>query len=910
MCGREREWEAVRGMLDAAAEGRPGILLVDGGPGTGKSLLLGKAVRMASARDFSLAAGGALELGQLTPVEPLLSALGGSLSAGDGTGHMWLVEEMRATLEKRAGIRPVLVCLDDLQWADPVTFTALRTLSWQLACYPVAWLLARRTGPAGGDAGRLFDLMERDGARRIALAPLDDDALAEIVIDTLGARPDPGLESLMAGTGGNPLLLTELLAGLRDEGTVRISRGRARLASARLPERVQVVVRHRLDEVLPRTRHLLTVAAVMGRSFSPEDLAEVLGTTPAAFLPELEEALSAGLLTATADEPAFRHDLVRRVVCESLPAPVRQALHRQIGETLIGRGGSAMSAASHLLESVRAGDARSLNALDRAVAGVLASSPHAAADLAVRALDLTGQAEIARAGRSLTAVRTLTAAGRLDEAAELAGAALTRPLPAASSARLRCLLSETLHMLGRAAEAEAEAEAVLADPCLPDGLHDDAELALLNAQTGAGDAARVRERAEAIVSAAGERDGALVSGAYTALALAEWDAGRLAEGLELAREAVRRAKPAGVRGLHPRLVLASLLTDVRLLDEARTMLASAGADAAASGHLTRVAGPAIVRARLRFAAGRFKDAVAEAEECLSAAGEPGPHLLTSSALSALAAATLRAGDLNAARHCVERDRSSHCGSPYAQAQAALVAAQVTAAREGPGAVADTLARLCDELPEHCQALIGDPATAAWLVRTALALDDRPRAEAVVAAAERLARDNPGLRATVAAAAHARGLLDEDPKALERAATEHADAWARASAAEDLGVLAAARRPAGARQRAVARLDTALSGYDAIGAARDAARVRRRLRRLGVRRRHWNQGDRPVSGWASLTDTERSVSDLVAQGLTNRQVADQLYMSVHTVAFHLRHVFRKLEVGSRVELTRLTLQKPA
>ncbi|MFB9840692.1 LuxR family transcriptional regulator, partial [Actinoallomurus acaciae] len=109
---------------------------------------------------------------------------------------------------------------------------------------------------------------------------------------------------------------------------------------------------------------------------------------------------------------------------------------------------------------------------------------------------------------------------------------------------------------------------------------------------------------------------------------------------------------------------------------------------------------------------------------------------------------------------------------------------------------------------------------------------------------------------------------------------------------------------------VAAFDAGLSAYETMGAGRDAARVRRRLRRLGVRRRHWSNTDRPVSGWASLTDTERTVSELVAQGLTNRQVADQLFMSAHTVAFHLRHVFRKLNIGSRVELTRLTLQRSA
>ena len=88
-----------------------------------------------------------------------------------------------------------------------------------------------------------------------------------------------------------------------------------------------------------------------------------------------------------------------------------------------------------------------------------------------------------------------------------------------------------------------------------------------------------------------------------------------------------------------------------------------------------------------------------------------------------------------------------------------------------------------------------------------------------------------------------------------------------------------------------------------------ARVRRRLRKLGVRRRYWTQAaDRPVAGWKSLTDTERTASELVAQGLNNQQVADRMYVSVHTVAFHMRQIFRKLNIGSRVELARIVIQQ--
>jgi DNA-binding CsgD family transcriptional regulator len=87
----------------------------------------------------------------------------------------------------------------------------------------------------------------------------------------------------------------------------------------------------------------------------------------------------------------------------------------------------------------------------------------------------------------------------------------------------------------------------------------------------------------------------------------------------------------------------------------------------------------------------------------------------------------------------------------------------------------------------------------------------------------------------------------------------------------------------------------------------AARTRRRLRRLGVRRRHWASEQRPAAGWASLTDIEQATARLVAEGLTNQRIADQLFSSTHTVAFHLRQVFCKLDIRSRVDLARIALE---
>jgi DNA-binding CsgD family transcriptional regulator len=86
------------------------------------------------------------------------------------------------------------------------------------------------------------------------------------------------------------------------------------------------------------------------------------------------------------------------------------------------------------------------------------------------------------------------------------------------------------------------------------------------------------------------------------------------------------------------------------------------------------------------------------------------------------------------------------------------------------------------------------------------------------------------------------------------------------------------------------------------------RTRRRLRRLGVRRPHWASEQRPAAGWASLTHIEQATARLVAEGLTNKRIADQMFISTHTVAFHLRQVFRKLDIRSRVDLARIALEQ--
>jgi DNA-binding CsgD family transcriptional regulator len=231
---------------------------------------------------------------------------------------------------------------------------------------------------------------------------------------------------------------------------------------------------------------------------------------------------------------------------------------------------------------------------------------------------------------------------------------------------------------------------------------------------------------------------------------------------------------------------------------------------------------------------------------------------------------------------------------------AMVGDSASGARERPAA---------GEVAPAVRALRGllfrDPALAVWLTRTALAAGDSELAASTACIAQALADSYPEFPALAAAAAHSRGLARYDPDRLAQAATLHPDPWARASAAEDLGVLHGRQADPDA---AIQRLREALAGYGQVGADRDQARVRQRLRRLGIRRRHWStRHDRPVTGWDSLTGTEQAVADLVALGLNNNEVAARMYISTHTVAHHLRQAFRKLSIGSRVELTRIVVE---
>jgi DNA-binding CsgD family transcriptional regulator len=915
MRGREREWQAVVSLLDNAKQGRSGVLLIQGQPGLGKSLLLTEAAGAAASSGFVVTAAAADKLTRFMPAGPMLAAIGNlpgetrpeadrnSLSGRSRS----LVRMMGQRLECRASSSPVLVCLDDLQWADTITLMALRLLPARLAAHPIAWILARSRGNCGSRAEVLSGLLASEGATVVDLPPLGDDAVADLIADAAGGEPDQLLLGLAAGAAGNPSLVTELIEGLIDEHAITVEAGRASLNHTVLPQRIQAVVRSRFDQLSGRARQLVETAAVLGRSFRLEDAAAMLGTSAAELLPAVDEALAAEVLVAIGDALTFRHEIYWQAITDRLTPPVRQALHCQFGDILLARG-AAFQAAPHLIAAARRDDPQSLARLDQARAAVLPVSPHSAANMAVRALELTTPADPERIARSACAAEALAAADRLGEADQVIRNVLAQPMSSLQQARLHCALASVLHRRGLDAQAGTEAERVLAEPDLPRGVRDRALIALLQARAGIGDNLRGAELASCIRESPGDHGRGVRVTALLALAVIRWDQGRMEESLELCHEAILLAarKPPDVRLTEARLTLASRLADIRRFGEAATLLQLVGERPAMLNDLEAAASPALVRARIDLAQGRLDDAVAEAETARRTADKRNAHAYRAHAFCVLATVALRRGDLSAASDLKPGPaHQQHLAALCRPVRIAVAVAQLAEARCGPIAAIPLLSETYEALGDHRSALISEPASMPWLVRVALAAGERELAERTAWVADDIARTNPGFATVSAAAEHARGILDSDPSRLGQARLLYEDSWLGASAAEDLGVLRILRDEPQAE--AVACLDDALDGYQRAGAARDTARVRRRLRRLGVRRRHWAAHQGPDAGWESLTDTERAISELVSHGLSNQEVADRKYVSVHTVAFHLRQVFRKLGISSRVELARIAVE---
>ncbi|TKA02936.1 helix-turn-helix transcriptional regulator [Actinacidiphila oryziradicis] len=344
------------------------------------------------------------------------------------------------------------------------------------------------------------------------------------------------------------------------------------------------------------------------------------------------------------------------------------------------------------------------------------------------------------------------------------------------------------------------------------------------------------------------------------------------------------------------LQLALLLTNLRRVDEARRLVRRAGevADDARVGGII-----SLVEARIALAVGDLGEA---AELCGAGLGIAQEHRLTPwiPVGNLVAAATaLRVGEVapmvqyaNALKEDVLFGRETFpWNSPI------WLILQTAVAERGRTAVVPLARELLESAGATRRLLLTEPAALAYLVRMMLAANEREVATVGTGYATALATRNPDIRAFSAGALHARGLLAGDVGMLSRAAAGYTDPWARASAHEDSGtLLAEAGEPA---RQVTEYYELAMRAYAEAGALRDSSRVRSKVR--GFDRSAATGSFWPASRIPGLTDTEYAVAKLVSNGLTNAEVAGQMYLSRHTVAFHLRKIFQKVGARSRLEL---------
>jgi hypothetical protein len=903
--GRTAERDLLRSRMAAAArDGRGSVVVLSGAAGSGKSRLLHEArvvARNAGARLVSVAGD---PDARVIPHGPLLDAVQGGprplvspavledLPRGPEQGF-WLRRELRAHLEQAALRAPVLVCVDDLQWCDPATLRLVRALPADLSTDAVVWVVALRPEPEPAVRATVRALAEA-GADVLELPPLDEPAVAEIVADVLGAAPDERILASAARAGGVPLLLVELLRGLRDEHLVRVDGGAAQLVADELPARLRDAVSRRTERLSVTARELLQVGAVLGRRFPPDLLAAVLGRPAPALLGPVQELIDGGLLDDDGEQLAFRHDLIRE------DRRGRHAGRRHARAAPARRGRPAWPRAPPPCRSRRCSPSRPGTGDGQAVATLRAAAGRAGTVV------VTGGGRLQRPGpraappglrrpRGATAetIMLLWQCGRPADAEALAsdGARRVRSRPTPLAGGPHPPHPRGLQPSGTPRpRAVRQCETALALPGLPAELRLPllAVLAENHGLTGEADAADavlepvrdlLRTSPDPAVTAALAR-----TESYVAFHRDRWDrafaryGGPGEEG-----GAVDDHAPTGIWPAAMWTAVGQPVRALAFLDRWTALARTRGWH----GYVLLLTG--MLRARVLLDAGRLADAHAEAAAIL----EQEDDGLTGGVMDTLVVHTLVRTALHTGRTDVlraQRDRVRRMTlDPTGQIRRNglwLTALLADAAGDAAAAMAAT-AEAVATFDRPCTSLAGLPDVTDEVVLTRMALraGDRDVASRAVGVAERRAAANPGHPVATAAARLARGLLDGDEASVRAAVLLLEDTerpLVRAAALEDLAAVVAPDRP----REAVALLDEALGLHLRSGAEHDggagpqpAARPGRPPPPRGPVPRGGAGPDR-TAGRGRAHRAEREVVRLVAAGGTNRRVAEQLFLSPH------------------------------
>ncbi len=911
--GRADELKVIGAQLAAVAQGRGGVLVIEGPPGIGKSRLLTEVLALAEKSGVRALFGEAFEYQQTVPFFSLFMAtlradppvgdaealreLGGSADLG-----YWVVNDLHNAINAAAAETPLVIVLEDLHWADTGTLLALRSLAAAGPDVAVLWVLTARTGAGGPAAQETLSSLQRANATFLRLGAMTPDAVADMVQDAVRAKADVSLLNLAAKAHGNPFLVGELVQGLGEEDRLNVSHGRVMATGDALPRRLGVGMQQRLDLLSEGASKVVRVAAVLPDRFSAGLLAAMLERSPASLLSALEEAVRTDLLVEDGEQLRFRHDLLREATRQSLPQSLRRAMERQSASVMLGMGAAPAEVATQLARSAEPGDREAIDALREAAQSVGRGDASAAADLSNRALELLPADDAEHGSLVADTVEWLNRAGRYGEAEELAVVALSNAVSPEVEAEIRLRLpTHTKHSTQwRAAENRRALE--LSDISEVTRARHLAWLAYnLVLQDKRGQQRTAADEAAAAAAATGDLEATIMT--EVTLALLDIGEGHRVRALVRLEQlcSLGYTNDAALAHHYAAMYYAILLGVIGRLDDATIRVADGAGQARQEGNAMVLNMWTVIGGIVHLAAGRLSAARDAAEPLPSPqpSGVSEPDLLR---IVIMASVAVRTDDRNMLQQMANDAHEAYSsGSPAIRRGAAYVLALAAWQRDD---VHEAVRWLGGDI-----ALLGTPLQVYALDRLILsaqvasAAGDAGLRARVLQATEMLESEQPAAPLLAGVAGYARAILERDAPALV-AATDVLRASSRpllyASAAEDAGgELSRAQRNA----EALDHLNAAFNTYLKCEAIADARRVGRALRRLGVERRIVTH-QRAKTGWDSLTDSELKVINLIAQGATNRDVATELHLSPHTVKTHVHKAFAKLGIASRSQLAQL------
>jgi DNA-binding NarL/FixJ family response regulator len=933
LIGRDNELAVLVRLMREAAAGRGHSVLIEGEPGIGKSALVRAAVTEAADIGCQAFWGAGDELGQALPLLPLLEGLRVRepsanprrttilrLLRGEVTGDPGadvpaaLAEQLLALVAELCAVQPTILVIDDLQWADQASIALWGRLTRSVRQVPLLLIGMIRPVPQRDD---LLALRRTVGdAARLQLSGLSPAAVADLVAQLVGGRPDDNLLRLADGAAGNPLYVTELVAALaRGSGVTITGAGAAELTSGSAPGSLSAAIADRLGFVSAPVRAVLRAAALLGVEFAVPDLAIVLNRSVTDLVCDLDEARAAGVLTESGTGLTFRHPIIRAALYEEMPVPVRTAWHREAARALTAACAPADRVARQLLRAVSgpAGadepmDGWMLDWLARTAGLLVGQAPQVAADLIRRAIASaqagSADARVGPAEQDRLAARLADALYRVGDAAaaeQVANRALAHDVEPDLFVDLHWTLAQCRMRVGRFAESLAALDQALASPGI--SARHRARLLVLAARTHSkrGEAETAGQVASTALAVAAEAaDNWAMGWALHVLTIVTAMQGEMTAALPLFDQAlaVTQADPA--------------LTDLRLLLQINQAVIlgyldryeEAFAAASQARHLADQVGTVIrlVQAhgalgQLCYNTGRWAEAMAEAEALPEDLKEP---IAACCDLGIAAMICFHRGDAAAAR--------GHLAAvaPHAERIGNQVIVPLALARsldrEQAGELLEALAVLTGALAgnaeelDEIEDLLADAvrlATRTGEERTARALRDH--ATALAAGSEIPHRH--------ANALYCRGLVDHDDGLLQAAAERYSAASRPLLRAKALEAAAAELIQAGDRGSARAAFTRAAEIYASLGAAADVARLQARFRAHGMRRGPRAKHRQARSGWDSLTPAETKIAALVQGGLSNPEIAARLLLSRRTVATHVSHILKKLDVHSRTDIAR-------